>query len=246
MRAREGLFLLEGPVVVADALRAGVPIRDVFLRAGDPDLGALHSELRTAGLDPLEVGDNVLKAVADTDSPQGVVAIAETPRFSLTELPPDASLVLVLDQVRDPGNAGTLVRSAAAAGADCVVFTAGSVDAFGPKTVRASAGAVFKVPVSVSVDTASVIGELRAAGFVLVAGSGDAEGEVYDFDLAGKVAIMVGNEAWGFQDPASDDVDLAVRIPMETGIESLNVAVAGSLLLFEVVRQRRLSSARHG
>ena len=233
-------------MVLRDALKAGVVVKDVFLRADDGDLLDLQSELVAAGLDPLEVGDSVLKAVADTDSPQGVVAVAQTPSFSLAELPAEASLVLVLDQVRDPGNAGTMIRSAAASGADCVVFTAGSVDAFGPKTVRASAGAAFKVPVSVSVETASALDGLRSAGFTLVAGSGDAEAEVYDVDLTGKVAVLVGNEAWGFEGPASDEADLAVRIPMERDIESLNAAVAGSILLFEVVRQRRLSSARHG
>lgn len=246
MRAREGLFLLEGPVVVRDALRAGVVFRDAFIRAGDPELAELHGELRAAGFDAVEVGENVLKAVADTSSPQGVVAVAETPRFSLSDLSAEADLVLVLDQVRDPGNAGAMIRSAAAAGADCVVLTSGSVDAFGPKTVRASAGSAFKVPVVSSDETGPVIERLRAAGFMLVAGSGTAETHVYDVDLTGKVGVLVGNEAWGFSGPAAENADVTAGIPMEPGVESLNVAVAASILLFEVVRQRRLSSARHG
>ena len=233
-------------MVVRDALGAGIVLRDAFVRADDPELAGLLPLLRAAGIAPLEVGDNVLKAVADTDTPQGVVAVAETPSFSLEELPEEADLVLVLDQVRDPGNAGTMIRSAAAAGADCVVFTSGSVDAFGPKTVRSSAGSAFKVPVVTSVETDAAIEELRAAGFTLLAGSGSADSAVYDVDLTGKVGLLVGNEAWGFQGPGADRVDVTASIPMEEGVESLNVAVAASILLFEAVRQRRLSSARHG
>ena len=233
-------------MVVRDALDAGIVIRDAFVRADDPELGDLLPLLRAAGIDPLEVGDGVLKAVADTDTPQGVVAVAETPRFSLGELSEEADLVLVLDQVRDPGNAGTMIRSAAAAGADCVVFTSGSVDAFAPKTVRSSAGSAFKVPVVASVETGAAIEQLREAGFTLVAGSGSADAAVYDVDLTGKVGVLVGNEAWGLQGPAADGVDVTASIPMEEGVESLNVAVAASILLFEAVRQRRLSSARHG
>ena len=233
-------------MVVRDALDAGIVLRDAFVRAADPELTGLLPRLRSAGIAPLEVGDNVLKAVADTGTPQGVVAVAETPSFSLAELPAAADLVLVLDQVRDPGNAGTMIRSAAAAGADCVVFSSGSVDAFAPKTVRSSAGSAFKVPVVGSVETGAAIEELRAAGFTLLAGSGSADTAVYDVDLSGKVGVLVGNEAWGLQGPAADLVDITASIPMEGAVESLNVAVAASILLFEVVRQRRLSSARHG
>jgi len=192
----------------------------------------------------LEVGDNVVRALADTSSPQGVVAVATMPAFRMADLGDTADLVLVLAQVRDPGNAGTLVRSAAAAGVDCVCFAEGSVDPFGPKTVRASAGAVLRTPVDRGSPVASTITALRDRGFAIVAAEADAETTLYDVDLVGATAVVLGNEAWGLSSEV--DFDSAASIPMEASVESLNVATAGSVLLFEAVRQRRLSSAPHG
>ena len=217
---------------------------DVFLRSEDPDAAALRDVCEGSGAHVLEVGDNVLRALADTATPQGVVAVATMPRFGLTELPASADLVLVLAQVRDPGNAGTLIRSAAAAGADAVVFSEGSVDPFGPKTVRASAGSVLRVPVDRATPLAESLATLRKKGLSVLAAEGKAEMAVYDVDLTGPTAIVLGNEAWGLEQDLG--FDASASIPMETTIESLNVATAGSLFLFEAVRQRRLSSAPHG
>jgi TrmH family RNA methyltransferase len=136
------------------------------------------------------------------------------------------------------------VRSAAAAGVDCVVFAEGSVDPFGPKTVRASAGAVLRTPVDRGAPLAPTITELRSRDFTIVAADAGAEVALYDVDLVGATAIVLGNEAWGLTPEV--DFDSAASIPMEASVESLNVATAGSILLFEAVRQRRLSSAPHG
>lgn len=243
-RDRSGTFLLEGAVVVREALQARVDLTDVFLRSEDPDAAALRDDCEQAGARVLEVGDNVLRALADTSSPQGVVAVAAMPGFRLTELSQAADLVLVLAQVRDPGNAGTLVRSAAAAGADCVVFSEGSVDPFGPKTVRASAGSVLRVPVGRAQPLADSVTTLRTKGFAVFGAEGRADTTVYDLDLTGRTAIVLGNEAWGLGQDLQ--LDASASIPMEEKIESLNVATAGSVFLFEAVRQRRLSSATHG
>lgn len=236
--------MLEGTVVVREAIAAGVDVSDVFLRADDPEAAASRPDYERSGARVFEVGDNVLKALADTASPQGVVAVATMPRFELSQLQPEADLVLVLAQVRDPGNAGTLVRSAAAAAADCVVFSEGSVDPFGPKTVRASAGSVLRVAVARAQPLAVSLSELRARGFMILAAEGGSERTLYDVDLTQPVAIVVGNEAWGLEPEL--EFDASASIPMEETIDSLNVATAGSLFLFEAVRQRRLSSAPHG
>lgn len=217
---------------------------DVFVRAEDPEASDVRAECEAVGVSVLEVGDNVLKALADTASPQAVVAIAATPAFNVADLSEDADLVLVLAQVRDPGNAGTLVRSATAVGADCVVFSAGSVDPFGPKTVRASAGAVLRIPVDRAAPLEESLGILRTKGFTIVGAEARATTALYDLDLTGRTAVIVGNEAWGFD--AAAVFDTSASIPMEPGVDSLNVATAGSLFLFEALRQRRLSSATHG
>ena len=245
MREREQLFLLEGPVVLAEALQEGVELTDVFVEADsstDPDLLKACAD---AGAFVTEVGDNVLRALAATATPQGVVAVARTPGFGLDQLAPETQLVLVLAEVRDPGNAGTLVRTAAAAGVGCVVFSKGSTDPFGAKTVRASAGSIFKVPVARSVGLGEALEALTRQGYLTLGARADAPDAIYDVDLAGKVAVVLGNEAWGFGDPDLP-IERWISIPIDDKVESLNVATAGAVILFELVRQRRLSSARHG
>lgn len=233
-------------MVVREALVASIEITDVFFSVDDPELADLRLECEASGARVLEVGDNVMRALADTATPQGVVAVAATPSFALSALGAGADLVLVLAQVRDPGNAGTLVRSAAAAGADCVVFSTGSVDPFGPKSVRASAGSVLKVPVGRGEALAASLTTLREKGFAILAADGRAETLLYDIDMTKRTAIVLGNEAWGLGAEAEVEFDASAALPMEGDVESLNVATAGSLFLFEAVRQRRLSSAAHG
>ena len=192
------------------------------------------------------MGDGVLKAISDAATPQDIVAVADTPAYSVADLPDEADLVLILAQVRDPGNAGTLVRTAAAAGAGCVIFSDGSVDAFGPKTVRASAGTTFKVPIVPSGELDQIVNALRDKGFRCVAAEAGHDATIYDLDLSAKTAVVVGNEAWGFQDAPADLLDEVASIPISAKVESLNVAAAGAIFLFEVARQRRLSSGPNG
>ena len=238
--------MLEGPVVIGEAIAAGLELSDVFVATEGDNLEEVMAASSAAGATILEVGDNVLRAVAGTATPQGIVAVARMPRFSLDELGPAVDLSLVLVEVRDPGNAGTLVRTAAAAGAGCVVFARGSVDPFGAKTVRSSAGSVFKVPIARGVEVDDALTALKTKGFAVVGARGDAPGTLHELDLTGPVAMVLGNEAWGFERPAELLVDHWASIPMSPGVESLNVAAAGAVFLFEAVRQRRLSSARHG
>ena len=245
-RDREGAFLLEGPIVIREALEADLVLRDVFVVPEDREVVDLAHRCGRAGARVVEVGENVLKAVADAASPQDIVAVAQTPSFSLDALDDGADLVLVLAQVRDPGNAGTMTRTAAAAGAACVVFGEGSVDPFGPKTVRASAGAVFKLPIARSMDLSGAAQMLRSKGFRCVAAEAGHPSSIYELDLSKKVALIVGNEAWGFGDAPDDILDEVASIPMAPGVESLNVSAAGAVFLFEAVRQRRLSSGSHG
>jgi TrmH family RNA methyltransferase len=191
----------------------------------------------------MEVTEPVLKSLADTTTPQGVVAVVEIRAIDLHELAAGASLLLVLAGVRDPGNAGTLLRSAFAAGADGVVFAAGAVDPLHPKTVRASAGAVFRVAVAREKGLGDVLGVLRGAGLTVVGADASAPERFDRTDFTRRTVLVVGNEAWGLPPEAKDLLDEVVGIPMPGPAESLNVGIAGSILLFECVRQRRLSSS---
>ncbi|MFN2388540.1 MAG: TrmH family RNA methyltransferase [Actinomycetota bacterium] len=241
-RDEAGTFLAEGPKPVAAALAAGARVHDLFIgESARPDPGLLESA-RARKVAVTRVGDAVIRAICDAATPQGVVAVvAMGPQ---PELPARPTLVVVLAEVRDPGNAGTLVRSAVAAGADAVVFSKGSADPFGPKTVRAAAGALFAVPVLRDVDLPSVFGALRARGVTIVGTDARATTTYDALDLTRPVAFALGNEAWGLDPSTVALTDETVRVPMPGDAESLNVGIAGSLLLFEAVRQRRgLSSS---
>ena len=195
-----------------------------------------------AGVPVHLLAPGVLERVAGTVTPQPVLAVAPRPGADAAVLDDAAAdLVLVLAGVADPGNAGTLLRTAEAAGATAVVVTGGSVDPFGPKCVRASAGAVFRVPV-VEVDDGRArhaLDRLAARG-VRRLGTVVAGGRPYDeVDLTGPIAVVLGNEAHGLAPAFAAAVDEAVTIPMAGRAESLNVGMAGAVVCFEAVRQRR-------
>jgi len=187
------------------------------------------------------VGERVIRMLSDSSTPQGVVAVARAPEATLTELE-RSDLSLILAGVRDPGNAGTLVRSAAAAAAGAVAFTEGSVDPLNPKTVRACAGALFLVPVIRDVELTEAVGVARAAGVQVLGADVQGEAGPDDHDLTVPTAFVLGNEAWGFDPGVESMLDGTVSIPMPGRAESLNVGIAGSILLFEAVRRRASAS----
>ena len=215
------MFVVEGPSLVLQAEAAGWEIEAQYVA---PGTGAV-----AASGDVFELAPNVIERVASTEAPQPVLAVV---RRRVTELPSGVDFVMVADRLSDPGNAGTIIRSAEAAGAQAVVFTSGSVDPFNPKVVRSSAGSLFRVPV-----VAASLTDLRQRGLRVLATSSH-HGDAYtDADLTGPVALVLGNEAHGVPDDAP--VDGWITIPHAGATESLNVAMAATVLAFEVARQRR-------
>jgi TrmH family RNA methyltransferase len=233
-----GAFLVEGPIAVHDALSSDAVVLEVFATQDDDLIEAARSQ----GASVHVVEDRVLASLSDTTTPRGVVATVRDPSVDLGALLDDADLTVVLADVRDPGNAGTLMRSALAAGASGVVFTTGSVDVLHPKTVRAAAGGLFGLRLVRGVALESALSALRTAGLVILGATAAARRPVYSVDLTRRFALVLGNEAWGLPPEGRSLVDEEVGIPMPGPAESLNVAVAGSIMLFEAVRQRRLSS----
>lgn len=216
-------------------------MEEIFATSDALDAG-LGPMLAEAGIPAVEVGENVIRALSETPSPQGAVAVAATTDVGLDSLPGELDLVLVLAEVRDPGNAGTLLRSAVAAGAQAVIFTAGSVDPFAPKTVRASAGTILRTTIvrGVSLDEAAATLRQRS---ILVLGTATRSGAAPDdVDLSRPVALVLGNESWGLPRDRRDLLDGLITIPVPGPVESLNAGIAGSIVLFEVVRQRRVDS----
>ena len=234
-------FLVEGAQAVGEALAAGGDTLE-SLFAADPSqpLARRATEL---GVEVVAVGDAVMERLAGTVTPQGLVGVAVYRDVSLTALPRDPACVVVLHEVRDPGNAGTILRSADAAGADAVVFAGSTVDPYNAKVVRASAGSIFHVPVVRSAATADAVAALRDRGCSVLAMAGDGDGDLYATSLGGPVAFLFGNEAQGLDAETRALADAVVRIPIPGRAESLNLAAAATVCLFEWAR-RRASGAR--
>ena len=239
MRHERGEFVVEGPQGVRELLAR--PELMVALYATEEGLRRLPE----AGDSPLcqLVPDEVLRAMADTRSPQGVLAVS---RFLDAELSLDGRLTAVLWQVRDPGNAGTILRAADAAGADQVIFAADSVDPYNDKSVRAAAGSLFHVPF-LAADGLAELAALREAGHRILAAAGTGAVPLYDLlpgdgpgALSGPVVWVFGNEAHGLPDDMLDLADDVVAIPHHGPAESLNLAVAASHCLLTT------SAAQHG
>jgi RNA methyltransferase, TrmH family len=243
VRRSEGAFVVEGVNVLEAALDGEADI-EAFFAAPEAEAQCPQLLDRAAGLGVpvhrLEPG--VLERVAGTVTPQPVLAVARHRTVTLAEVTsevvPEPRLLVVGVDVRDPGNAGTLIRSTEAAGAHGVIFCRGSVDVTNPKTVRASAGALFHVPVVEGCDPQEVLGVLGDLGLKRIAAVAH-DGERPDrVDLDGPLAFVLGNEAHGLPSDMLDQVDAQVTIPMPGRSESLNLGMAASILLYEARRQR--------
>ena len=233
-RHTDALFVVEGPVFTAEAVRAGWTCVAQYSPAG--------SGVRVDGAGPLhELATGVLEKVGTTQTPQAPLALVKIPDRDAAALLATSSFAVVLDQIGDPGNLGTILRSAEAAGADVVVLTPGSADVYNPKVVRASAGALFHVPVVVA-----SLDDVADAGFLLAGTSshtfpGRTVVEHTTADLTGRLAIVMGNEAAGLPDEWDDEhgpIGTWVTIRHRGRSESLNVAMAATILVFEAARQR--------
>jgi TrmH family RNA methyltransferase len=245
-RTDEGLFVVDGPVLLAEALDAGVALEEVIAEPEAPP--SLLERAAAAGATVHRAADGALAAATDTTTPQGVAAIASLRDAAASVADAVAAagpLALVLVGVADPGNAGTLLRSAEAAGAGAVLFCAGSVDPYGPKCVRASAGSLFRLAIGRDGDTGAALAALRAHGLTTVATLARGAPAYDAADLGGPVALVLGNEAHGLPPGVAAAVDEAVTIPMAGRADSLNVAMAGTILCFEALRQRRAGATAH-
>lgn len=239
------MLVAEGAELLSVALAVGAPVESVYVAPEGRDTPAVAEVLGRAfdaGARVFDLAPGVLERVAGTVTPQPVLAVVGFTPARLDQLDATAgqSLVVVCADVRDPGNAGTVIRTADAVGADAVVCCDGTVDPTNPKTVRASAGSLFHLPVVVGGDVVTVVEELRRHGYTTVGTVVRGGVDYATVDWGGKVALVLGNEASGLPGEVTDLLDAAVSIPMAGRAESLNVSVAAAVVCFEVLRQRRL------
>ena len=239
MRAGRRLFLADGPNAVAGALSVDGCVVEVF---ATPAATEEHADLAAAGARWTLVDEPALASLSDSVTPAGLVAVCrflDVPFHSLRDAAP--RLVAVCADIRDPGNAGTVIRTADAAGADAVVLAGSSVDAYHPRTVRASAGSLFHLPLVTEPEPLVAVRAARDAGLMVLAADGAGELDLYDADeqLARPTAWLFGNEAWGLPAELAAAADHRVRIPIHGRAESLNLATAAALCLYASARVHR-------
>jgi TrmH family RNA methyltransferase len=239
-RDRQQRYLIEGPHLVEEALLSHAPVTTVLF---DPESGSgVSASLREqapSGVEWIGVSGAVLAKLADTQTPQGVVAVVERAPVSAEQFLArnGRGLVVVLDAVQDPGNVGTMIRSADAVGADGIVLGRGTADLYNPKTIRATMGSLFHLPI-VEADLVAILPAARAAGVRIVGTSLQAQRSCYETDLTQPSWLVFGNEGQGISPEVAALVTDPVIIPMYGRAESLNVAMAATVLLFEAARQR--------
>jgi len=248
-RQRERAFLAEGPQAVAEAFRCGAQVTDLFVtvpaRSRHHDLVA---EIAAAGIPVHVVSGEVMDELAQTVTPQGLLAICRFVDVPLAEITARDTprLVALLANVRDPGNAGTVLRTADAAGTHAVVFADASVDPYNGKCVRASAGSLFHLPVVAGARLEDAVATLRESGLRIVAADGRAGRPLDDpgvqARLAGPTAWMFGNEAWGLPPELVALADEPVAVPIYGRAESLNLAAAAAVCLYASARVQRVQS----
>ncbi len=242
-RNEEGVFVVEGPRMFSEIPKdrlVHVYATEMFLRENEA-LGL------TDGGGILDtVSEEVLRAMSDTQTPQGVLAVVKQSRHTLAELldGPKPALLLFLETVQDPGNLGTILRAGEGAGVTGVVTDGHTVDPYSPKVVRSTMGSVFRVPFCRTDDFAAALADARKGGIRLVAAHLRGSVEYDTQDYTGPVGFLIGNEAAGLSAEAAEAADVRIRIPMLGRVESLNAAVAASVLMYEAARQRRRAAVR--
>ncbi|MCL2016424.1 MAG: RNA methyltransferase [Defluviitaleaceae bacterium] len=235
------LFIVEGEKLVKEIPSQWQVVTYVYAESKPPTVS--HKPILT-------VSDKYFSALSDTVTPQGVLAVCKKRNFAITDIlpnpanppnppnPPKNIFLLLLENIADPGNLGTLIRTATAAGANGIILSTGSCDVYNPKTIRAAAGAVLRVPIVDNADFAEVIPYLQQCGVSVLAAHLHGEVLPYQINLRNPCGILIGNEASGLSQNAVKLANITVKLPMANNVESLNAATAGGILLYEVVRQR--------
>lgn len=240
-REEKGLFFIEGVRIVEEALAAGAAIRYTVMAESFEQGSDGHDasgKIGSAGVKSYVVPDRLFDTLGDTRTPQGVLAVAEIKPPELREACFADSLFVVLDSVRDPGNMGTIIRTADAAGFTGVIASGGCVDVYNPKVLRSTMGSVFHIPVYFYGDIVEIISLLKSKGVRVVASQLSGGYSIYQTDLTVPTALVIGSEAEGISKEAAAAADQLVKIPMPGRAESLNASIAAGVIMYEAVRQR--------
>ena len=242
-RKEQGLFAVEGIKMLEEAKACGLLVKiymsESFCNDAPKKPNFIHQS------DYEIVADGIFKQVTDTITPQGIMGVVKAPSYMLDSIrkEPDGFLML-LEDIRDPGNLGTIIRTAEGAGVTGIILNRSCADILQPKVVRATMGSIYRVPYYEAEDFTGLLAKLKAEGFKLYAAH--LSGRSYDTEgsFLGKCGLLIGNEANGLSKEASALADNLIKIPMEGNVESLNAAIAAAILMYEAARQRRVAASR--
>ena len=230
-------ILLEGYRLVKDALGSGAEIRyliisDSFFQKEELFLSQMSN------IKSVQVPDELFSRISETDSPQGILAVAEKPVYNKYDIISKIKRVIALENLQDPGNLGTIIRSADACGFDAILLSKNSADPYSPKVIRSTMGSIFHIPVIIEENFIEALDELKSKDIPLVAAHTRDALPCWDTDMSGDVAIIIGNEGNGLSDEVLEFADMTVMIPMPGKAESINASAAASMLIYECMRQR--------
>lgn len=240
-RTEKKLYFIEGARFIAEALKENIDIcyivvSETFASAGGSS--ELLEQINHGRFDCYLLTDGLFESISDTQNPQGILAVLSQEKKQLRDSSIADGLMVVLDAVKDPGNMGTIIRTADAAGCTGVIIPDGCVDIYNPKVLRATMGSVFHVPIYHCAGMTEAIGFSKQKGFLICASHLEGAVSIYQADLSGNVALVIGSEAEGISDETIRNADLLIRIPMAGRAESLNASAAAAVMMFEAMRQR--------
>lgn len=237
-RTQNGLYLAEGLRTAEEAVAYKAVETLFYVATDDNRTMRLLEDAAMQNIKLVCVNENVMKKIADTETPQGIIAVCKMRQPKLENLLASGKMLLVLDRVGDPGNIGTMLRTADAAGIGGLVLLKGCADIYAPKTVRSSMGSLFHIPVLSGVSEQEFVSAAKKAGYDLLVTCLDGADNLYKADLSGRIAFVMGNEAGGVSETLLEKADKRVYIPMAGRAESLNVAMAAGIVMFEALRRK--------
>ena len=244
-REETGMFFIEGIRFVEEALKEDISIDKVLVSESLSDVNGgkeILEKVNARGCEVFLLPHKLFMEVSDTTNPQGILAVLQEQKYKIEDIHDNRNFFIILEGIQDPGNMGTIIRTADAVGATGVVLSKGCVDIYNPKVLRSTMGSVFHVPICFSENIFETLKDMKSRGIKVCASHLEGNCDYFDMDISDNIAVVIGNEANGISRQMKDYADILVKIPMVGKAESLNASVAAGILMYEVLRKKLNSS----
>ncbi|MDP4179660.1 MAG: 23S rRNA (guanosine(2251)-2'-O)-methyltransferase RlmB [Bacillota bacterium] len=241
-RQELGLFIAEGVRFVEEALKENANIKEIIVSETlfKNDMGKdILTLINSKGINYYTVSEKIFNEISGTQTPQGIMAVVEIKEFTLEDIISGANRIIILESLQDPGNMGTIIRTADASGMTGIILSKGCVDIYNQKVLRSTMGSIFHLPIHQTEDLNKTLEALRSKGIRTYAAHLNGTINYYDMNEYDNIAIIIGNEGNGISNETADSADILVKIPMHGKAESLNASVAAGILMYEIVRKVR-------